>query len=125
MACAARRLRERRSLLARCESSQPPSLRSARRARRASGFVRSYVSLDRDDPYVLAYLRKNHSSGDAILIVLNMSGEPRSVTFDLASLGLKGSFAKTLLAAPEIGQDSPPLAQFTIAPFGVFVGSVH
>jgi alpha-glucosidase len=85
----------------------------------------SYVSLDRDDPYVLAYLRKNPSSGDSILVVLNMSGEPRTVNLDLASLGIKGSSAKTLIAVPEMGQDSPPLAQFTIAPFGVFIGSVH
>ena len=39
---------------------------------------------------------------------------------------LYGTLAdETLLAVPEIGQDSPLLAQFTIAPFGVFVGSVH
>ena len=85
----------------------------------------SYVSLDRDDPYVLAYLCKNPGSGDSILVVLNMSGEPRTVKLDLASLGFKGSSARTLLAAPLPEQDSMPLAQFTIAPFGVFVGSVH
>ncbi len=85
----------------------------------------SYVSLDRDDPYVLAYLCKNPGSGASILVVLNMSGEPRTVKLDLASLGFKGSSARTLLAAPLPEQDSMPLAQFTIAPFGVFVGSVH
>jgi len=47
------------------------------------------------------------------------------VKLDLASLGFKGSSARTLLAAPLPEQDSMPLAQFTIAPFGVFVGSVH
>ena len=40
----------------------------------------SYVSLDRDDPYVLAYLCKNPGSGASILVVLNMSGEPRTVS---------------------------------------------
>jgi len=85
----------------------------------------SYVSVDRDDPYVLAYLRKNPGSGDSVLVVLNMSGEERSVKLDLAALGLQGDSAKPLLAAPEMGQDTLPLARFTIAPFGVFVGSVH
>jgi alpha-glucosidase len=85
----------------------------------------TYVSLDRDDPYVLAYLRKNPGNGDSVLVVLNMSGEERTVKLNLAALGLQGDSAKPLLAAPEISQDALPLARFTIAPFGVFVGSVH
>ncbi len=85
----------------------------------------SYVSLDRDDPNVLAFLRKNPGNGDSVLVVLNMSGEPRTVKFDLASLGIKGSSAKALLGAPEPAQTSMPLANFAIAPFGVFVGSVR
>jgi VCBS repeat protein/maltogenic amylase-like protein len=85
----------------------------------------SYVSLDRDDPYVLAYLRKNSGSGDSILVVLNMSGEPRTVKFDLASLGFKARSAKTLLASPETAKKSESIMPLTIPPFGVFVGSVH
>jgi len=81
--------------------------------------------LDRDDPNVLAFLRKNPGNGDSVLVVLNMSGEPRTVKFDLASLGIKGSSAKALLGAPEPAQTSMPLANFAIAPFGVFVGSVR
>jgi len=85
----------------------------------------SCVSVDRDDPYVLAYLRKNPGGGESVLVVLNMSGEERSVKLEPAALGLKGDSAKPLLAAPEMGQHTLPLARFTIAPFGVFVGSVH
>jgi alpha-glucosidase len=85
----------------------------------------SCVPLDRDDPYVLAYLRKGLGSGDSVLVVLNMSGEPRTVKFDLASLSIKAASAKMLIASPEPESGSVPLAQFAIAPFGVFVGSVH
>jgi len=85
----------------------------------------SYVSLDRDDPNVLAFLRKNPANGDSVLVVLNMSGEAHTVKFDLASLGIKGTSTKTLLAAPEPEQTSMPLEHFAIAPFGVFIGSVH
>jgi len=85
----------------------------------------SYVPLDREDPCVLAYLRKNPGSSDSVLVVLNMSGEERTVKLDLASLGLKGDSAKPLLSAPEAGQASMSLEHFAVAPFGVFVGSVH
>ena len=85
----------------------------------------SYVPLDREDPCVLAYLRKNPGSSDSVLVVLNMSGEERTVKLDLASLGLKGDSAKPLLSAPEAGQASMSLEHFAVAPFGVFVGSVY
>jgi len=85
----------------------------------------TYVPVARDDPYVLAYLRRNPGGGESVLVVLNMSGEERSVKLDPAALGLKHDSAKPLLAAPETGQDTLPLARFTIAPFGVFIGSVH
>jgi len=85
----------------------------------------SCVSLDRDDPYVLAYLRKSPGAGDSALVVLNMSGEARTVKFDLASLGIKTASAKVLIASPEPEQTSVSLGHFVIAPFGVFIGSIH
>ncbi|HVH72083.1 MAG TPA: alpha-glucosidase [Candidatus Dormibacteraeota bacterium] len=85
----------------------------------------SYVSLDRNDPYVLAYLRKNPGRGESVLVVLNMSEEERTVKLDFTTLGLKGDSAKPLLTAPETGPASAPLTHFKVAPFGVFVGSVH
>jgi alpha-glucosidase len=98
-------------------SQSEPALRNMRQG--------SYVPLNRDDPYVLAYLRKNPASGDSVLVVLNMSGEPRTVKLDLASLGIKGSSAKMLMASPEPKETRMPLEHFVIAPFGAFVGSVR
>jgi alpha-glucosidase len=54
----------------------------------------SYVAINRDDPYVLTYLRKNPGSGNSILVVLNMSGEERTLKLDLAALGVKGDSEK-------------------------------
>jgi alpha-glucosidase len=85
----------------------------------------SYLPLDRDDPYVLAYLRKNPGKGDSILVVLNMSPEPRTPKLDLAALGFKVSSANTLISAPEVDATRMLLTNFTIAPFGVFIGTVH
>lgn len=85
----------------------------------------SCVALDRDDPYVLAYLRKSPGEGDSVLVVLNMSNDPRTVKFNLASHGIKENSAKMLIASPEPEHDPMPLDHFVIAPFGAFVGSVH
>jgi alpha-glucosidase len=83
-----------------------------------------YLPLNGEDPFVLSFLRKKPGSSDAILVVLNMSAESRTVKLDLAAEGVKESSARPLIAAPEGGPD-PTLAHFTIPPFGVFVGSVR
>jgi alpha-glucosidase len=83
-----------------------------------------YVPLDRENPFVLSFLRKKPGSNDAVLVVLNMSAESRTVKFDLAAEGVKESSARLLIAAPETGLE-PKLVHFTIPAFGVFVGSVH
>ena len=85
----------------------------------------NYVSLDRDDPNVLAFLRKNPGNGESVLVVLNMSAEERTVKLDLAPQGVKRASAKVLLSSPEIDKDAVPLADLKVAPFGLFIGSVH
>jgi alpha-glucosidase len=85
----------------------------------------SYLPLDRENPFVLSYLRKDRSKGGAILVVLNMSAESRTITFDLAAHGVKETSVSSLIASPEIGGASIMLNHFTIPAFGVFVGSVH
>jgi len=85
----------------------------------------SYVTVDRDNPFVLSFLRKNVGKGNSILVVLNMSGAPQTIKFDLASQGIKESSAKPLIAAPQLGPDATVLAHFTIPAFGVFIGAVH
>jgi alpha-glucosidase len=84
-----------------------------------------YLQLNQEDPDVLSFLRKKPGSGGAVLIVLNMSAEARTVKFDLAAHGIKGPSAKSLLAAPEIGPESTQLAHFIIPAFGVFIGKVQ
>jgi alpha-glucosidase len=85
----------------------------------------SYLPLDRDDPYVLAYLRKNPGTGDSVLVVLNMSAEPRTPKLDLAAQGVNASSAKPLIVAPDMDGDSVALTHFTIPGFGVFIGAIH
>jgi len=85
----------------------------------------SYVTVDRDNPFVLSFLRKNAGKGNSILVVLNMSAAPQTIKFDLVSQGIKESSAKPLIAAPQLSPDGAVLGHFTIPAFGVFVGAVH
>ncbi|HEY1483335.1 MAG TPA: alpha-glucosidase [Candidatus Acidoferrum sp.] len=85
----------------------------------------SYQTLDPDNPNVLAYLRKNPGVGASVLVVLNMSAQPQTVSYDLSGYGIKLKVAKPLLTAPEITGKTVDLSSLTIAPFGVFIGAVH
>lgn len=56
-----------------------------------------YVSLDEDDPNVLAYLRRYKD--EAILVVLNMSATDQKVRFDFSSLGFTAPKLNVLLTS--------------------------
>ena len=56
-----------------------------------------YVSLDEDDPNVLAFLRRYKD--EAILVVLNMSATDQKVRFDFSSLGFTAPKLNVLLTS--------------------------
>jgi alpha-glucosidase len=100
----------------------------------------AYLALNPDDEYVLSYLRRNPVAGDTVLVALNMSGEPRVISVDLAPQGMKQKALKPLLRAPEgaldrispdrispdqISPDQVWLTAITIPPFGVFIAAVQ
>jgi len=80
-----------------------------------------YVPLNENDPNVLAYLRKSENS--SALVVLNLSGTPQRVTFDLTNQNIKSSSASPLLSTNKAGS-AVDLKQMNIEPFGVFIGEV-
>ena len=84
-----------------------------------------YVPLDQGNLFVLSYLRKNSAKGESILVVLNMSAESRTMSFDLSGQGIRATRVKPLVAAPDMGSDSLPLASFVVPGFGVFVGQIQ
>jgi glycosidase len=81
-----------------------------------------YIALNENDPNVLAYARSYRE--ETVLVVLNMSGVVQKVHLDLASKGLRGKTAKTLLtsfSAP-IQVDS---GEISVEPFGAWVGETE
>ena len=85
----------------------------------------SYLPLDRENPFVLSYLRKNSGRGDAILVVLNMSAETRKVRYDLERYGMREKVVKPLLSAPGTAEHPVSLSDLNIPPFGIFIGVVR
>ena len=86
----------------------------------------SYISVNRDDPDVLSFLRKNPAAGDSVLVVLNMSASPHTLSFDLSSEGIKEKTVRLVLAAPELSSAGPiSLDSVTLPPFGVLLADVH
>ncbi len=85
----------------------------------------AYVPLNRDDPHVLSYLRKKPGAGQSVIVALNMSAQPRTVIFDLASQGIKSKTARPLLTAPKGTSNPVPLGSVKLPPFGVFIGAAE
>jgi alpha-glucosidase len=77
----------------------------------------SYVSVDDNDPNVLAYLRVYKDQ--AVLVALNMTGSAQKVNFELSKNGYKST---TALATS--GKSSANGGTVSLAPFGVFIGQL-
>jgi alpha-glucosidase len=80
-----------------------------------------YVSLNQDDPNVLAYLRRYKN--EAVLVVLNMSAAPQHVSVNLSAQGFSSTKAKTLLTT-SVPAPSSQLDQIALEPFAVYIAQV-
>jgi len=80
-----------------------------------------YVPLNPDDAQVLSYLRR--IDGEAVVVVLNMSGQRRHVRVDLATPGLANR-AEILVSTLHGVHGPVDLAGFDLEPFGVLIGKV-
>jgi alpha-glucosidase len=106
------------------ESGDPNSVLSVYKAvlrlRHDNPAVRegSYVPLNQDDPSVMSYLRRYKA--DAVLVVINMSGEAQSVNPDLTAQGLAGRTAKPIITSAASGD----LKGVKLGPYGVFIAQV-
>jgi len=80
-----------------------------------------YVAVNQNDPNVYSYLRRY--KGQAVLVVLNMSGIPQNVSFDLAKQGFSNGEAKTLLSTIN-GGETQKLSGISLPPYTVYIGEV-
>ena len=80
-----------------------------------------YIPLNQDDPNVLSYLRKYKNQ--AVLVVLNMSGQVQKSNINLEAQGFAAAKAKTLLSTAS-SEPSTDLSQLSLEPFGVYIAEI-
>jgi alpha-glucosidase len=81
-----------------------------------------YIALNEADPNVLSYVRRYKDQ--AVLVVLNMSGQKQDVSFDLTSQGFTGKSAHTLFNSVGKGSDDSAMSHMSLEPFSAYVGSL-
>jgi alpha-glucosidase len=80
-----------------------------------------YVPLNSDDAHVLSYLRR--TDGEAVVVVLNMSGQRQHVRFDLKPLGFVNQ-AEILVTTLGLKAKTTALGDVDLEPFAVLIGKV-
>ena len=80
--------------------------------------------LDTSNPDVLSYVRST-GSGPAIVVAMNCTGEPKTVTLDLSGSGITGKTVKTLAADDDSLKSTSTLSNITLPPYASWVASVQ
>jgi|SRR5215469_9411638 len=81
-----------------------------------------YVPLNESDPNVLSYLRLYKD--EAVLVVLNMSGNQQNVSFDLSAQGFGNARPATLISTLRSHPQDVKLSQIALEPFGVYIAKL-
>ncbi len=82
-----------------------------------------YASVNPGDQNVFSFLRRNPGNGRSVLVALNMSAQPQTVSYDLTAQGVQGRIGLVLLAngveAHQVRLDQVKLPPFGVAILGV------
>jgi alpha-glucosidase len=84
----------------------------------------AYLAVNREDDNVLAYLREGVAGSPSVLVALNMTAQPRTVSFKLNDFGVPGHSLNILLASPRQNKTELPLTEVQLDPFGVLIANV-
>jgi alpha-glucosidase len=80
--------------------------------------------LDTTNPDVLSYLRST-GSGPAVVVAMNFTAEPETISLNLAGSGVTGTTAKTLAASDDAMKSISTLSNITLPPYASWVASVQ
>ena len=112
------------------EAAEPGSLlnwyRQLIALRRSNRALQSgrMVMLDPKNASVLSYARVSED-GAAVIVSLNMSPQPQSVSLGLAQAGVRGSHLATLLSSPERLPDGAAEAPHALPPYAAWVAELR
>lgn len=82
------------------------------------------VMLDENNPHVLSYLRKGVNGSPSIVVVLNFTAQPQTISLDTQAAGIKATTIKTLLTNDSSLEQTNSLNKITLSPFASWIGSI-
>ncbi len=83
------------------------------------------VMLNPNSPSVLSYIRKGPKGEPSVVVALNCTSQPQTISLNTHSAGVDGATVTTLVTnAPEL-QNTHSLKNITLPPFASWVGSVQ
>lgn len=112
------------------ESGAPDSLlnyyKALIRLRRENSAIREgdFALVNETDHNVLSYLRKS-ADGTAVLVALNLSAKPQTVSYNLEAQGLHGRHASILLSSSGKAGQSADLTKVVLPAYGSWVGQIQ
>ena len=80
--------------------------------------------LDTSNPDVLSYVRST-GTGPAVIVSMNFTAEPKTISLDLSGTGVTGSAVKTLAADEASLKSVHSLKNLTLPPFASWIASVQ
>jgi alpha-glucosidase len=83
------------------------------------------VVLDSTNSNVLSYVRTAPKGSPAVLVALNMSATPQTVSLDVKAAGIQAQSGKTLLSDEPSLSGEQRLSNLTLPPFASWIGSVQ
>ncbi|MEJ2006861.1 MAG: alpha-glucosidase [Acidobacteriota bacterium] len=81
------------------------------------------IMVDTKNPDVLSFLRKNTSGGPSVLVAMNFTDKPHTVSFNLKAQGIQSTTARTLLENGGV-EKTVQLGHVALPPFAVLVAEV-
>ena len=82
------------------------------------------IMVNTSDPNVLSYLRKNPGAGPSVLVAMNFTDQPHTVSCRLQAQGIHKTHATALLADQGVDKNVD-LNHVVLPPFAVFIGAVQ
>ena len=83
------------------------------------------VMINNDNPSVLSYVRKGVGGNPAVVVALNFTASPQTISLDTRSAGISGSIVKTVLTDVPSLEHTNSLHNITLPPYASWIGSVE
>jgi alpha-glucosidase len=81
--------------------------------------------LDRTNPNVLSYVRKGSAGSPSVVVALNFTAQPQTISLNLTGSGVTGTNVKTLLTDDASLRPTTSLTGITLPPFASWIASVQ